>query len=280
LSSYRKENRLFTAYLATKSGNEVFLHALLKFLEKDKKNIDLCINNLCFMLFAIDKIKKDFFSFFKKCGVKKVEIVSELGLCVLPVQEKGKILRFIETKQLKQDEFLFLLQISEKFAGCRGDGSFSEAVSLDKVFFYDARSHAKYFLEDLLELSRNRIENYPSSIQYLSLFSRTLKLSYDADFEKETFFQDEKKLSSEKIGKKMGKLLQNPLTIEGIEKLNKIIREDYSVNETLCNLVARAVFHYHHPEVEEKENNLIKQFLEGKSFCDVMQKIRGLLKTR
>jgi hypothetical protein len=79
---------------------------------------------------------------------------------------------------------------------------------------------------DLCAIARQRLENYPSAIEYIRGF---------LDFHR--CKQDKEALIA--VAKNMTKQLLDPLTKEGIHLLNHIIMTEYSCNELIYHLVIR-----------------------------------------
>ena len=248
LQEYRKVHRFYLAYLITKEGFALYMHALMKYLEKDDKDIDLCLNSIGFFISAL----REGASLFHKYSIKEIEIHDESQVFVIPIAETGKKIRFFLFANISSSDFQKLLVLSEDFVGCRGDQSFTEAVSAEKVFFYDSPKHARAFLKDLLALGRNRISSHKSAVEFLSLFIDPPSGGFGLP------------LTIEEVGERIGELLQDPDTQVGIKQLSQILKEEYSVNQFLQHLVARALFFTKHPEGEKIEEFYLQEFIDGK----------------
>jgi len=273
IATYQEKIALNAGYLSSVEGAFAALIALLKKREKDPKPMDLVLANFSCMLGALEKyIEKDgAYPLLQKFGIKEVEIYYEGSLCKMNVQAEGKRLRLIQAKNLTPSDFGSLFYHSQDFVICRGDRSFSEAVSLKKVFFYDPPYHSKNFLKDLGALAENRIGRGKGAAEYIRLFYHLLPAKPDSGdrFVEEDFFF-ERNFSIQEIGERMGELLSSPDTINDLQKLNSILIADYSANDYLCQLVARSLLHYYHPEMLRIEESLVREFLEDKITFSVM----------
>ncbi len=269
--------RFNLAYFATKEGAYIYLHALLKMLENDSRDIDLFLPNISPLLEAMESWiqQGDTFPLFERFGIQSVHIYFEDTLCNLSIQPKGKKLQLIQKKDLSKSAFQTLLFHSTDLVACRGDRSFSEVVVSDQLFFYDPPQHSKNFLKDLVAIGENRLQKYPSAIEYLKLFLYGIKVE-----EKDTIYVEEeyfypKILTREERGDKMGELLQNPKTKEGIRQLHRILRLEHSANEFIKNLVTRSLFHLEYPDIEALEKGQVEAFLLGKkTFSSVILKMK------
>lgn len=121
--------------------------------------------------------------------------------------------------------FLSLMKGSNPFVACTGDASFSEALALNKIIFYDCPSHKEDFWKDLLAFAK---EKHPETLPF---------------FETPALFQS----------------LEKPFL-----GLTHDLRETCSANATLLSIIYRATLHKLLPDIEEKEHHLLEQFAKGK----------------
>jgi len=275
----RQTHRFFLAYLFSNAGIFVYIHALLKSLENDNKDIDLCVPDPGKMLAyfeerfqaGLDPIEKSF-------QIGQIVIYIGGNAAVWNLAPAGKTLRILCPEFLSSSDFQRLIAYSEDFVACRGDQSLSEVVSHHKCFFYDPRDHSRFFLKDLIALAQNRIAQYPSSIAVLRLFAKILEhnlLQDTADWVDEISI-DQQKMDLMDIANAMGQYLQDPKTFAGFKKLDRILLDEHSCNDFILNLVRRAFCHKSHPDVKRIEEEQLAQFAYGQksfsSIVDVLQK--------
>lgn len=245
---YQESHRFYFAYLASKEGCFVYLHALTKLLEDDEKNIDLCVPNMVQFLELFGKMKS--YAHFTKSGISKVQFQFDEKFSELVLKKgKGKTLRIIHLGNLPSSDFQILLRLSSEITACRGDQSFSDCISANKVFFYNLIEHHRTLWEDFISLAANRIPHFPTAIEYFRLFLIPLE-------EKSTTVL-------KKTAIRMGELLQNVETVRGIRLLYRIIRSEYAVNDFIFDMVKRSLLFTVEPELEEKEKQIVDAYLEG-----------------
>ena len=138
---------------------------------------------------------------------------------------------------------------AENFVGCRGDRSFSELISLEKLFFYDAPHHSLPFLRDLYDVSSHYCLPYPSLSSYIKLF-----------FDKTSSPKD--------LGNQIAELLTDPSLFFGMQKLLSLLKSDFLFNPTLVNLVKGKIKEHFDPSFKQNEETLFKQFLGGAHSLD------------
>lgn len=257
IENYFSSRRFYFSYLATPIGGAVYLHALLKSLEHDKKEIDLCTPDLnWFIQYAEMQNREGKPILETPCGVKSIEVYYQSVIHRIVLSDTGKTLRILCPGSISQNDFRTLLNMSGEFVAIRGNQSFSEAVSANKVFFYDGSEHARYFMKDLIAIAENRLREHRGAIQCFrsmgAAFLHNLP-PQEEEWVDETYFQE--KEDWRKIAARLGLALQSPDTIAGIKKLNRILFDELSCNDFLCHLVQRALCHRKHPEIAllEKE---------------------------
>jgi hypothetical protein len=233
----------YFAYLITERGYAIYLHALLKYKLKEKSNIKLIVCNPLPLLLAL---KNENFSHY---GVKEVVIQDGLERTKIHLDKEGKEL-FIEIKHgLSSVDVQKLYLGSENFVGCRGDRSFSEVVLFEKLFFYDAVSHARPGLHDLCDISTFYLLAYPSLHEYLKCFL-------------------DKKTPPNLLGSIIGDLLSDPSLYLGMQKLLSFLKNECLFNPTLVNLVKAKIAGHFNPLIKRNEETLFKEFLSGAHSLD------------
>jgi hypothetical protein len=233
----------YFAYLITERGYAIYLHALLKYKIRDNQDLKLIICNPLPLLHAL---KNENFSNY---GVKEIVIQDSQHKTKITLNDEGKVV-FIECKQgLSSSDVQKLYLTSENFVGCRGDRSFSEVVSFEKFFFYDAVSHSRPCLQDLYDLSTFYFLAYPSLHHYLKSF---LDQTTPADL----------------LGGIIADLLKDPSLYFGMQKLLSFLKNEFLFNPTLVNLVKAKITEHFQPLIKRSEETLFKEFLSGAHSLD------------
>lgn len=234
-------------YTKTARGHYLFFHILLKALASDPD--DCALATTCLNLF-LQELEVRVKPLCLEYGVREIKIVLRGNLCVIPIQQVGKVVTISYLDKVPHSDFLKLVAQTDLFMGCTGDGSITEAISAKKAFFYDAPPHKRNFLRDLIALAEDRLQNYPETVKFLqiSLCNPHLILEdVQGGWVSEEFLWVENEKTSpedtrdEAIAEMLGALLQTPRTQEGFRLLCEIIQAEYSVNNTLCAVVAQEV---------------------------------------
>jgi hypothetical protein len=213
---------LHLAYCSTSGGHEVFVHGLLRSLEASPVSLTLVVADLSPFLAAFEE---RWAPLYRSCRVRRVVLASDGYQSALDVAAAGKMVRIVQAPRLSARDFRTLIQLSSDPVACRGNQSFSEAVSMNRLFFYDARRHNIPFARDLIDLAGALLEEPSAALRYLRLMIE--------EKEDETI-----RLVS---GERLGALLKDPQTAAGIHALNSVIRERYSFNTRLCGVIARGL---------------------------------------
>lgn len=263
----KQENHFFLADLATATGGLVYLHALLKFLEHDPKDIDLCIPNLSWFIELLETKQL-------VLGVAHIEVYFKGQTFSVTTGVVGKTLRIFASETLSESDLLALIVISGPFVGICKHTSFSHCAALGKVFFYDAK--AKEFIRDLLSLAENRLKESPSAISCIRSMWEALLLQIPKSenaWVDDSHFQERK--STIEIAFKLGEKLKT--CQEGFKQLGSIIVKEFSANSFLCHLVQRAFCHKQFPEIKEFEETQMDLFAQGKqTFKELMHNCEKL----
>ncbi len=280
IEHYLSANRFYTAYLTSPTGGAVYLHALLKSMEHDAKGIDLCVPDLGWFVQHADRQNRLGLPVIQgHFAVKTLEVWFEGQVHSISLGTAGKKVRLFCTGLLSQKDFRTLLSLSGEFAAIRGDQSFSEAVSANKVFFYDGREHARYFVKDLLALAENRIGAHRGALTLFRGIGKTFLHNLpdpEGEWVDETYFQEKEEWLS--IALEIGAALQDPDTVAGFKKLNRIIADECSCNDFLCHLIRRSLCHKKHPEIEKAEEEQLALFSnQAQSFLTTVKSIQRAL---
>jgi hypothetical protein len=278
---FNHERHFYLAYLYSDAGMFIYLHALLKSLEQDERDIDICLpDEGAFLQFLRGRVGKGILE--KNYQVRRIVIQTREHVTILELAKTGKELRLISSGPLSQHDFQVLLHLSEDFAACRGDQSFSDVVSQDRGFFYDPRDHSRYFLKDLIALAENRIASHRSTLGILRLFAKVLEKNLpqgEGEWVDEIELQREESMSLIEIAEAMGSYLQDPDAIVGFKKINQILRDETSCNAFLIHLVQRAVCHRRHPHIGLLEEEELLSFAHNqKSLSQLLVNLKQALR--
>ena len=238
---YLSSNKLYLAYLVSPIGGAIYLHALLQSQIREDKTIDICTPDIRWLVEYIQMQKKGNRPLLEgNFHVREIEIHFQGKIHRHPIAKEGKKVRILCPKNLSDGDFRLLVHLSEEFIGIRGDQSFSEAVSVNRVFFYDGAPHARYFIKDLLALAENRLSDNKSAISLFRAMGKAFLYNTSdepSEWVEETYFQEKEPWLE--IAKEIATALETPATVEGFKKFNQIVTSEYSFNKTLCHLVQR-----------------------------------------
>jgi hypothetical protein len=234
----KRDLNTYFAYLITENGILTYFLSILMHRKNDKEDLTIIVPNLGKIIPLLEEIN------FIAYGIQKIEINDEPSNSMLEIQKNGKTLTIEHKKNIDQKEFIHLMSCSNSFAGIRGDGSFTECLSTDALFFYDALDHAVPFLIDLYHVAHKELLPYFSLCEYLLTLYKT-------------------KEAPEIRAEKIAGLLDDPSLATGMEKLRAILREKYSFNKSLSHLVKKNYAIYHNPLLEEKEEQYFLKFLNN-----------------
>lgn len=282
IEQYRKTHYFYLGYLKTLAGGKVYLHALLKSLERDDRPVDICMPDLeWFVRYCQERKKEQLPCLEQDFGVKHIEVWHQEGIYIEKIADRGKIVRLLAPGTLTHTDFQALLTASEEFVAVRGDQSFSEVVCANKIFFYDSSPHARYFVKDLAALAESRISSHRGTLTCIRqmVLSALSQLSEEEEGEwiDELYFQ-RSEFNWFEASQQIGMALQDPDTLAGFKKFNRILSEELSCNHFFEHLIHRAFVHAKDPAVaylEEKEMNLFA--MQKQSFKQLVQHVQLLL---
>lgn len=266
IETYHASHKFYLAYLVSPIGGAIYLHALLQLESNNHKTLDICSPHIGWLIEYIKKrqteqkplLEGDF-------GIREIEIHCDGKIHRNVLAASGKTVRVLCPGALSDRDFRKALLLSEEFIAVRGDQSFSEAISASRLFFYDGALHARYFVKDLLALAENRLRQNTAALSFFRCMGQSFLHNIadePSDWVEETYFQE--KEPWEQIAKTLGLALQSPKTLIGCRQLSEIIRNEYSFNKTVCQIVLREFFHRQFPEKGQREKNELLAFAEGK----------------
>ncbi len=268
------ESRFYLAYLSTPIGGAIYLHSLLKALEQEERGIDICTPDLAWFVQFVDRQNKAGRPVLEwDVGVESLEVCYEEQTYSISISPRGKKVRLLCPRSITQSDFRALLALSEEWVAVRGNQSFSEALSQGKAFFYDGREHARYLIKDLVAVAENRISSHPTTLSCIRAIAQGFLYNLPVQEEEwvdETFFQPIEEWTS--IALQIGLALQDPETVAGYKKLNRVFAEEFTANSFLCHLVQRALSHRKAPDLAALEASGFALFAsQSQSFVQFMQ---------
>ncbi|MBI5274467.1 MAG: hypothetical protein HY860_05390 [Chlamydiales bacterium] len=262
LKEHLSSIRLYLAYLKTEAGHYVFIHGLLKHLEKDTKNIVIIVADLICLMRLIDRDLGKDFALLRSYGIQSLKVHAGPICWEKEIQTNGKKLLIYQQNEIGQQDFYKLMQLSGNPVPCRGNQSFSECLSLDKMFFIDAPSHATYFLQDLRDIAQHIFPSYHHLHAYLLLIEK-VKVA--------------KQVEWHKLGEELGILLTTSLNKELLE-FSTFIKTHYNADDFFLLLIKKQLLFIEHPLLEGSLESYIESFCHGKlSFMETMQYIKTKL---
>jgi hypothetical protein len=271
------ENLFYLAHLSTATGGAIYLHALLKSLENDARDIDLCVPDLSWFIHYVEKQEKGGKPLLEwELGVAAIEIHFEGRYCSLPLSASGKRVRLLCPKSLTPSDLQALFTLSGDFAAV-SDLSLVEAISMGKPFFYDGSAHS--LLKDLVALAENRIGDCPQALACIRGMKQSVLYRLpvqEGEWVDETFFQEREEWTA--IALSMGLALQDADVSHGFKKLAQIVAAEFSANTFLCHLVQRGFCHRQFPRIAEQETQELALFTSRfQTFAQLIQRVRGLI---
>ncbi|HSX11500.1 MAG TPA: hypothetical protein VLF94_07300 [Chlamydiales bacterium] len=275
------DNHFYLAYLATPMGGAIYLHALLKSLENDPRDIDLCVPDLGWLIQFVERqtqLNRPILEW--ELGVSSIEVEFNGLKSSISLAPSGKKVRLFCPGQLAQSDFQALLTLSGNFVAVRGNQSLTEAISIGKSFFYDGQSHARCFMKDLVALAENRISDHPTTLACIRGMNQSFLSNQPIEGETwvdETFFQEREEWTSTALS--IGLALQDPDVAVGFKKLGQIVAAEFSANTFLCHLVQRDLCHRSHPHIEKQEAKELSLFTsDSQTFSQLILNLARALK--
>ncbi|MCH9620652.1 MAG: hypothetical protein S4CHLAM20_00520 [Chlamydiia bacterium] len=208
----KRDPNIYFAYLITQNGIMTYFLSILMTRQNDSQDLKLIVPNLDKILPVLKQIP------FSKYGIKQIRIEADPNISLLDINPTGKTITIFHQKELTPKSIVDYMSTSNAFVGIRGDGSFTEALSTDCLFFYDALDHAIPFLTDLKTIAETNLLPYYSLCEYTKVMLQT-------------------KLDPYKRALNISDYLEDPSLYIGMQKLKKIITNQYRFNETLHHLI-------------------------------------------
>ena len=234
-----RDNNTYFAYLITKEGVSAYLLTILMSRKDDKEDLIIIIPNLERVIAILKTID------FKSFGIKSVEVIDDINQASIDVQKNGKTLKIEQKKNLTPNLIKDYMRSCNAFVGVRGDGSFTEVITTDAVFFYDALDHALPFLCDLFQIVKNHFFAYFSLYNFIKA-------------------QIENKMDPYKRAEILSECLLDKTLFIGMKKLLYLLHERYSFNDSLINLIKQSYSFYQNPSLKRELENNLTLFTEKK----------------
>ncbi len=275
-----QDAHFYFADLKSSLGGAIYLHALLKSLEKDEGAIDLCVSQLDWFIKYLEEQKRGGGAFLQwDLGVKDFEVRFGSECFHLNIASEGKRVRILCPKDLSRFDFQRLLSLSKPFVAVSSTQALSAMIAMGKPFFLDACSGKLQFVKDLLALAENRIRAFPATLECLRAIHASALYQWppqDGQWVDETFFQERLEWSSIALG--LGFSLQDPDIANGFKQLGQIVATEFSANRFLTHLVQRAFCHRTSPQVAALESELLHSFSLGEqTFSQIVGQINRCL---
>ncbi|MDR3491271.1 MAG: hypothetical protein P4M12_04405 [Gammaproteobacteria bacterium] len=296
LKHYKSKTKLYNLYTRDWVVVCVGINSVVAIEEKNKQNIDL-VTPFDFTLEEMIARKDPVHEYgqkekievsscqildvanLRKNGIGKISRITDAGIETVSIGE-GKELRIFSGQFSKQD-MEAIQQNSELFFGCTGDMSFSEAVSLNKIPFYDIPNHKQVFFDSLKELAqKNHLENLVKFFDLIAqigekqseIFKRHTprkqgwysEINYNMkdhqSVARRALIDKEFIPSMIKIADEIAQCYSNPKLYEESTKLNDYIKANYNVENKLLAIVDRGLILANYPELIEVENKIWERF--------------------
>lgn len=263
IENYQHSHQFYLAYLLSPIGGAVYLNALLQSQENNPKAIDICTPDIGWLIGYI-KLQENKPFLLQNYAIAEIEIHYAGKIHRRHIAKTGKKVRIICPGALSDNDFRNVLHLSAEFVAVRGDQSFSECISQNRLFFYDGAPHARYFVKDLLAIAENKLIANKSALTLFRAMARAsaYQIKDDGDFVEETYFQE--KQPWEEIVKAVASALNSPDTLAGFKQLNYTLMTEYSCNKTICQMVVRELFSIQYPEKARFEKQEMDNFANGK----------------
>jgi hypothetical protein len=244
-----------------------FIFSCCLALSKDPKHIDIVCpvkrvlnanwpsedeNHADFDCEALQKAGIQTIQLFHKSATGQLTLVEQIG------SGDGKMLRLINPFPLSNGDMQILIKASYRYAGCTGDLSFSEAISYEKLPWYQIMGHKRHSFRAFRDLANGARELR----RYLTLLPNIGKRGEDV--------------------MAPGTCMGQEKTITQMEQLCALIKKHYCFNPVLIDLVYRNRGRDRYPEIKALEDRLLGDYLAGnKSLSECFSALQeGMLQVK
>ena len=265
INTYKKNTNLYFGYLSNPISGLIFLKTILEKEKSSPQNIDLLCPDLSWLIHLLEgdkKLKKQMFENLQE--FVQVEIHFNGKIHIQSLHTGKKILRIICPGNLSFADFQALMFLSDPFIAVRGNLSISYAIAMNKIFFYDAPKHCKYFLKDLICLANNT----PTKGNILSKYFHSMaNISYqqneenDPHWVSDNYFQQMP--SWEVAAKDLSVYLQSMDLRQAFKVFNNRIKQEFDFSKVLIPFIKRAAAHSFSKTIQQFEQKQLQDFAQG-----------------
>lgn len=193
-------------------------------------------------------------AFFAQLGVKELILYQKNEKKESRVlAPDGKTVNIINSFPLVHGDMRVLQKLSHRIAGCTGDASFSEVV-LEKVPFYEIRSHKLSFFKSLINLCE---EQFGDKAPLTMFFKKVLELN-------EQYYNFKDLPTYLKTVKTCGEHLKSHELYEQMGTLSQIIKTHYGFKNVLVEIALGTMALQKFPELGDLSKKLHGDFKSGK----------------
>lgn len=240
IEDYFTRHSLHLGYLSkVPKQQQIFIHVVCLQQKNDPRHIDIILSK--FQAHA-PSLSPDWLA---EQGIGKVVLVNpwknEEEVFLETDAKSNKTLRLIYSLPVPTNDFKRLLSLSGDLVGCTGDGSLSDCLTLEKIPFYELRTHKMTAWKSLQDLTH--ILNLPD----LHLFSGELMnfQNFDAETSAERIHQ---LIRKEEFKKQWKDFIQ-------------FIKRYYCFEDALLAILNRHFYFLESPWLRENEELIIQKYL-------------------
>lgn len=182
VEDYSSKTKLFFGYGHQILSQIHFIRSVVHAEQVDQKNIDMVLvfDQPAELEASFDPV---FIAEMKELGIGRIEIVgtSLNRPTSIKIADEGKVLRIIPRRGIFHQDFGTCLVMSQPLSLCSGDQSFSEAVSANKICFYEVYIHKLLFDNSMkslaAELGLSLVKSFFEASMVLGLEEEMLEIS-------------------------------------------------------------------------------------------------------
>lgn len=270
---YKQERHFYFASLKNALSGAIYIHAIVKACEKDGKNIDICLARTDWLLDWIALCNRQSAPLFVLEGVA-VDLYSHHERHRLFESGGQKTIRLFAPSFISIADQQTLMQWSEPFPAVSDPSLLSDAILLQKAYFYDGHLSPCSFLKDLIAIAENRISAHSSALNIFRLMGKAAlhnepALPFTEEWVDESAFHEKKDWLA--IAFDLGRLLQESDWREGFKKLNQVIAVEHRANEFIGHWLQRELRHRNDLILQQKEKETLRRFSLGEiSFSQLL----------
>lgn len=234
IDAYLAKANIFMCYQSREFFLAHFLNSAIEFstLKDPAKDIDVCVpgqkkitekqlRSVC----DLEDLKKKGFASVKYIYYENNQ-PKEL---VIPIQDKGKVLRVIDPGFLSKKDFNGVTYLSAPLMGCTGDHSLALALSYGKIPQYEFHGHKMHYMRYLAKICEDK-------------FGKDAPLTKFLDYQP---IEDPAKV------------------IEQAKQIGEIIRKEHSFNRYLKGVVNERLIRSKDSDFAQFEDQLQRNYLSG-----------------